>query len=525
MHRERIAILGTPIDNLTMDQTVEQIFALIDAYRADKRCRQVATVNVDFIVNTLAWSLKRIRHPELLDILRRADLVTPDGMPIVWAGKLLGARLKERVSGADLVPRLAQRAAELQKSIYFLGGREDVGQKAADILVRRYPGLKIAGVDSPFVHIEGAALAQSEEQDRPVVDRINRSGADILLIGFGNPKQEIWFDRNRTRLKVPVSIGIGGTYEFILGTVARAPLWMQKTGLEWVFRITQDPGRLWRRYFVGFFKFGLMILPAVLYYRFKRLLFDLSRKKSPPPGAPLPSLTKGLPMPLALLPVPNPLDASTVATAREEFETTLAQHPNAVLDFGDVDFIDSSGLGLLVSLWRTADRKNKSVFMTGVKASTRRFFEFSRILDLFSEHIFEDLGEVARYVNERAGLPRFYTLEVIRPGSLLYHLYGELDAAQVSALDVEAFIERVADRDCIFDLKDLAFVDSSGIMFFLKLQKRLAANNRVCVFCAPGANVGQMFRITKLDRFFTTAPTLADAEKLLSAPVPEERKV
>ncbi len=134
MGHDTIAILGIPIDNLTMEETVERIFAMIEAYANDGRPRQVATVNVDFVVNTLSWRLSRIRHPELLDILRRADLVTADGMPIVWTSKLLRTPLKERVTGADLVPRLAEEAAKRQKSIYFLGGLGDVGKKAAELL-------------------------------------------------------------------------------------------------------------------------------------------------------------------------------------------------------------------------------------------------------------------------------------------------------------------------------------------------------------------------------------------------------
>ncbi len=145
------------------------------------------------------------------------------------------------------------------------------------------------------MHVEGETIADADETDMAIVERINRSGADILLIGFGNPKQEIWFDRNRNRLSVPVSIGIGGTYEFIIESVARAPRWMQQTGLEWVFRIAQDPGRLWKRYFVGFFKFGVMIWPAILHQQYKRLQFNLFHRKpltygkreaqAPPPGA------------------------------------------------------------------------------------------------------------------------------------------------------------------------------------------------------------------------------------------------
>ena len=171
MSHDTIIILGIPIDNLTMDETLASIFNMIEDYGVDGRPRQVATVNVDFVVNTLTWRLKNIRHPELLDILRRADLVTADGMPIVWASKLLGVPLKERVTGADLVPRLAEEAAKREKSLFLLGGRGDVGQKAADILKNRYPGLKIVDVYSPFVHVEGEA-AVTEKNDEQSHDQV-----------------------------------------------------------------------------------------------------------------------------------------------------------------------------------------------------------------------------------------------------------------------------------------------------------------------------------------------------------------
>jgi N-acetylglucosaminyldiphosphoundecaprenol N-acetyl-beta-D-mannosaminyltransferase len=489
---------------------------MIDAYKKDHRSRLVATVNVDFVVNTLSWSLKQSRHPELLDILRRADLVTPDGMPIVWASKLLGVPLKGRVTGADLVPRLAMEAAGRQKSIYFLGGRGDVGRKAAELLKKRYPNLKVAETDSPFVHVEGEALSGAEEQDQAIVERINRSGADILLIGFGNPKQEIWFDRNRTRLKVPVSIGIGGTYEFIVGSVARAPLWMQKTGLEWVFRITQDPWRLWKRYFVGFFKFGLMILPAVLYYRFKRLLFNLFHKKVSTPDSQASFSGESSAAALTLIPVPNPLDASVVETVREELEKKVSQHSNIVLDFSQVDFIDSSGLGLLISLWRKADKKRKALFMIGVKSSTRRFFELSRIFDLFKNRIFDTLSEATYFIKKNADLPGFYFFNIIRPEDVIFHLFGALDAAQMAALDVKNVIKEIGYKDCIFNLKNLTFIDSSGIMFFLKIQKHVSKQGKTCIISNLTDNVLQMFRITKLNRLFTIAEDTLAAEKILA---------
>ncbi|MDM8526169.1 WecB/TagA/CpsF family glycosyltransferase [Desulfococcaceae bacterium HSG8] len=260
MSRDTKLILGLPIDNVTMDQAVQRIFDLIDRYEKYKQPRLVVTVHIDFVVQAISWWPKcRLRHPEFLDIIKRAALVTADGMPIVWAGRLLGTPLKGRVTGADLVPRLAEAAAEHGKSIYFLGGHEGVGEKAAEILKQRHPNLEIAGIDAPYVHIEGETSSLIQE-DKPIVDRINDSGTHILLIAFGCPKQELWFERNKHRLNVPISIGVGGTFEFIAGTIARAPVWMQKYGAEWIFRVSQEPERLWKRYFFGFLKFSIIFM-------------------------------------------------------------------------------------------------------------------------------------------------------------------------------------------------------------------------------------------------------------------------
>jgi exopolysaccharide biosynthesis WecB/TagA/CpsF family protein len=155
------------------------------------------------------------------------------------------------------VPALASRAGDEGLSIFLLGGAEGVARQAAERLQMLNPGLRIAGTAAPFVHTDGPGLVAGLQDDAAIVDRINASGADILLVGMGNPKQELWFNRNRGRLRVPVSIGVGGTFEFITGAVRRAPPWIQRLNLEWVFRITQDPGgcgaatrwvwRSWRR--------------------------------------------------------------------------------------------------------------------------------------------------------------------------------------------------------------------------------------------------------------------------------------
>jgi len=339
-------ILGIPMDNLSMKETIEKIFSFIEEYPKNPYPRQIATVNVDFVVNTLKFSLFKIRHPELLEILNLADLVIADGMPIVWASKLIGDSLKSRVAGSDLVPELAEEASKRSKSIYFLGGREGIGRVAANILKQKYPDLIIAGCDAPFVHVDGEKIYDALENDQVIVEKINSSGADILLIGFGNPKQEVWFNRNKTALKVPVSIGIGGTFEFIAGTVSRAPVWMQKIGLEWIYRILQDPKRLWKRYFIGFFKFGIMIWPQILYFRYQKLRTFFSKKSK---SITLNYLDNDLILEVKFSEIINDL---SFLYLKDSIENEIKTKERIILDLKNTIIIDSSGFYNLFFIFR-----------------------------------------------------------------------------------------------------------------------------------------------------------------------------
>ena len=255
----RPVLLGLPFDALTTAQALDRIFQFAAQGPGEEGCRSVATVNVDFIVNTWSPFRDRPRDPALAAILRRADLTVPDGMPLVWLSRLLGTPLPERVTGADLVPLIAERAAKDGRKLFFLGGTEEYTRQAAELLKKRHPGLEIE-LDCPFVRLDAP---DAEEKDRALCGKINASGAAILLVGFGNPKQELWLERNRRRLNCGVAMGVGGTFNFIAGAVKRAPGWMQRSGTEWIYRIIQEPGRLWKRYCVGLFQFGLMALRAL----------------------------------------------------------------------------------------------------------------------------------------------------------------------------------------------------------------------------------------------------------------------
>lgn len=255
----RVALLGIPVDMLDTAEALERIFELIST-PSTEGCRILATLNVDFIVNALSFGPHRCK-PGLLEVLREATMVTPDGMPLVLLSRLLGCPLPERVTGADLVPLIAQKAADTGKKLYFLGGEPDATKEAAELLTARHPGLQIVGIDTPFVKLDHTE--ETIAQNIAICDKINAAAPDLLLIAFGNPKQELWLAANVARLNIPAAIGIGGSFNFLCGRVRRAPRWMQVSGLEWIYRIIQEPKRLWKRYLLGFFVFNALSALAI----------------------------------------------------------------------------------------------------------------------------------------------------------------------------------------------------------------------------------------------------------------------
>ena len=229
--QHRVNVAGLDFDAVTMNESLERIDTMI----ASGRPHQIATANVDF-------AFQASRDPELRRILAESALVVCDGAPLVWAARGKGTPLPERVAGSDMTPRLMAGAAEKGYRVYLLGGRPDVAEKAVKRLKSQYPALQIVGAYSP----DFAPLDRMDHEG--ICARIRQANPDILLVSFGCPKQEKWIARNLHRIGSPVCIGVGATIDFLAGEVKRAPSWIGALGLEWVFRMLQEPRRLAGRY-------------------------------------------------------------------------------------------------------------------------------------------------------------------------------------------------------------------------------------------------------------------------------------
>lgn len=182
------------------------------------------------------------RDPAFRAILNGAGMVVPDGMPLVWLGRLRGHRLRRRVYGPELMLEFCRATAARRLRHYFYGGAPGVADALATKLAEQFPGLVVAGTYTPPFR------PLTPEEDAEVVERINRAAPDVLWVGLSTPKQERWMAEHRDRLRVPVMVGVGAAFDIHTGRVRQAPRWMRESGLEWFYRLAQEPRRLWRRY-------------------------------------------------------------------------------------------------------------------------------------------------------------------------------------------------------------------------------------------------------------------------------------
>jgi len=228
----KVTLFGLPFDSLTMGETLAAIERLI----AQKKSAMIFTPNVQRVVAAQ-------KDAAIRDIYRRADLLLADGMPLCWSSRLLGRGLKARVAGSDLIFAFCKRAAERGHRVFFLGAAPGVAAKAAENLTAKYRGLVVAGTYSPPFGFE----ADGQEVGK-IIALLGGSKPDLLFLALGFPKEENFLWRYKDRIQVPVSIGVGASIDFAAGHVKRAPRWIQRIGLEWFFRLVQNPRRLWKRY-------------------------------------------------------------------------------------------------------------------------------------------------------------------------------------------------------------------------------------------------------------------------------------
>lgn len=238
----RGSLLGVPIDLLDMDATVRRCGELVEAGLP----AQHVVLNAGKVV--MMDDVGGLR-----EIVADCDVVNADGQSVVWAGRVLGVPVPERVAGIDLMERLLAEAERRAWPVYFLGARPEVMERFVGVVRERYPSLRVAGARDGYF-----------DDDAAVCAAVRESGARLLFVGISSPRKEFLLHEQRATLGPMLSMGVGGSFDVWAGLTRRAPAWMQKAGLEWLYRLVQEPGRMWRRYLVGNTRFMWLVVREML---------------------------------------------------------------------------------------------------------------------------------------------------------------------------------------------------------------------------------------------------------------------
>jgi N-acetylglucosaminyldiphosphoundecaprenol N-acetyl-beta-D-mannosaminyltransferase len=442
-----LTIFGIPFHSVDFDEAVEWV---VDRIRSG-RPSNIVTANLDFV--TKAWN-----DPELQRLLIDADLVIADGFPVVKLSPFFGPRLKSRVTGSDLVPKLAERAAREGFSVYGLGSADGVARQALEVLKIRHPDLKVAGTYSPPF----APLLEMDHRD--ILQRLEQARPDILFVAMGVPKQDKFISMHVRGWNIPVAIGVGGSLDFITGRQKRAPKWMQQLQLEWFWRLCWNPRRLFSRY-VANVRF---LLSAC------RQMWRIHRMADKPGGfQPLDeAAVEQLNACGAVVEPFQPLD--TEEAARQFVETMeTCTDSSIILDIHPIPWLDSLELGALLEINKRCRARGRRLILYAPRPKVRRLLETCHLTNYFNTAASVDkLVDILRNLNKHRDGSTAY-----REGMLTLDLPMELTAATLPDFEKKAgFIhhelkDRGILKTVLVDAAQLDFIDSSGLGYLISLKK------------------------------------------------------
>ena len=464
-------LLGLPFHDVTLEGTLKHCEDLME----EKETRYMVTANVDF--TTQAY-----HDADLRKIVFFADRVVCDGMPLVWLSKLFGHPLSERVAGSDMVPRLFEICARRRFPVYFFGSDMDTLQEAKKIVEKRYPGLEVCGIDAPPV---GAVVEWDNDE---ICRKMRESGAKLLLVCLGCPKQERWIFANHSETGIPLSIGVGASLDFITGKQRRAPVWMQKSGFEWFWRMSSSPKRLAARYASDFLFLVRASFGQAMAQRTRSQIGEKIAHELDPDHAGGINVIRlvwkgGLEKDsLVGAEVPKPIDRAVF------------------LDTSQVAFIDSSGLGRLALLVRNCRQAGKLFILMNPSKAVRDAVRAARMDSLFPI-VDSEAEAIAHLRNEES--TEVTVQESGDNGAVMLAFHHPLDALHYEKMlkDLDAAISGTPRlKYLVLDLEYVDFIDSRAVGGLIRARKMVAAEGAEFYLWNPSPAVSQIIKLLRLDK-------------------------
>ncbi len=457
-------LLGLPFHDLTNDEALEE-------------CRRALKGEIPgyFVTANVDFAAQAYGDPNLRTILFYARRVFCDGMPLIWISKILGHPLRERVAGSDITPKLLEECAKLGKRVYLFGSDESTLERVVQVLGERMPKLEIAGYESP-------PMGQIQSwRNSDIVERVRNSRTDLLLVALGCPKQENWIYQYAHETGAQLSIGIGASLDFIAGKQTRAPAWMQKTGMEWFWRMATNPKRLFGRYARDFIFLALVT--------FKQRMTLRRRAVRPAEAASEQGLDEQAICKL-----------SWSGSAERANIDTLAKPPDwsrpVLLDLSAVDFIDSGGMGALAGMARQA-RENEQVFALCAPSDIVRGALKAIRMDTLLVML-ESEADFAALIAERQTVSQPND----DPSIVKIILSGYQDASNEDQLKALLAVTLAVHKDCrtlVIDCAEVTFMDSRAICALLSAARKLNERQGRVELQGMKPQVRELIRMLRLD--------------------------
>lgn len=378
----KILLLGVPLDRIPQENLEDVLIHLIESSVTDKKTKYATSITALFLGKLSGFTLNYRLMPQVVTTLRHADFIGINSKELQLLAKLLGNTIPSLIKPEDLLLASASLLAKHKQSIFLLGGSEDLCNRTKTALAWDFPGLKIVGAAAPGIYTKGLELNESIDSDEAIIEMINEANPTVLALHLGHPKQEIWLDRVKDKIKVPLIIGVGGAFErYLIRKQEQKPDLFSSFSWE---KLKQK--------ILSVLHYSLWIPPLLVYNSFNHLMYNTiykSRKK--PFSGPRLFLSKK--ESLFIEPLPSFVNRNSWEKVQQSMEAAL-EHENIVLDFSPVRHINPSGIGLLYAIWKQMRARNKNLFIIGVNGDIRCLLKLHGAWDLIEPSVVPGPDEV-----------------------------------------------------------------------------------------------------------------------------------
>lgn len=491
----KILLLGIPVDRIERGELESNIERLIEAYLTDKQTKFATTITALFLGKLSGLILNDRIMPQVVSTLRAADFIGIHSKELQLLAKLLGNNVESLVSPGDLLLASASLLGKYKQSIFLLGWNEGLTERTAESLKIDFPGLKIAGTAAPGIDTKGLGLNESIQADDAIIERINEAKPTILALSLGHPKLEIWLDRIKGRIEVPLIIGVGGSFERYLA---------QKEG-KTSSAIPKFSWAKWKQKAQSILRYCFWLPPLLAYNMFNHLVYAFIIKRFQKKPVVRPYLFLSKKEAIYITPFPPFVNRASWESQLKAMDEAF-EYDNIVLDFEYVRHINPSGMGLLHAIWKRMQDKNKNLFFIGINGDIRCLLKLNGAWDMISESVKEGADEVLQSlsINTDDNLlnNRIFLSIDQSENQTTVSFFGRLQTYDVEAASGFQLEPILNGRRLIINLDHCSSINNLGFGFLLNLREHQKRNGQALVIENANSFVKNQFKYYQLDSYF-----------------------